>query len=69
MVRYMPGGIESMLNDKSNIQLVREIDREFFSFCVRANDWQDRLGKALCRLVDAGEVEFARNIDRYLCSS
>ena len=31
MIRYIPGGLESVLNDKANIALVEQIEQEFFS--------------------------------------
>ena len=66
MLHYIPGGLESQLNNKDNAALVMEIDREFYSSCVKAGDHDARLQAALKRLADAGEPQFAQNIGAYL---
>ena len=70
MIRYIPGGLETVLNDKSNMVLIEQINNQFFNSCVRFAGWDDDLNQALKALAEAGEPEFAENYADFLfCDS
>jgi len=70
MFAYQPPGkgIEDVVNNKENLELIMEIDREFFSSCLREMGDEEKLKKALDELRAAGEPEIADNISKYMRS-
>ena len=68
MLRYIPGGLESVLNDKRNAKLVMDIDKRFFNSCIFTQEDGSEFKDALQQLIDAGEGDFVKNIDAYLFS-
>jgi phosphoribosyl-ATP pyrophosphohydrolase len=68
MIKYIPGGIESALNDMSNMALINEINDALFSSCIIFADHDIRLQEAKYKLIEAGENYIAEHLDYYFYS-